>query len=51
MYIWVDSLSIVEDDEEDWRNEAGRVSSIYLKYSLRIAATKAKDGNGGLYSP
>jgi len=28
-YIWIDSLCIVQDDDDDWRKEAALMSSVY----------------------
>lgn len=49
-YIWVDSLCIVQDDEDDWLHESKNMSSIYTNAYITIAATSATDGNGGLES-
>jgi hypothetical protein len=48
-YMWIDSLCIVQDDEEDWRIESRKMGSIYGNAYLVIAATLAKDGDHGLY--
>jgi len=49
-YLWVDSLCIVQDDLEDWRKESALMSKVYGNAILNIAATHAKDGNGGLFA-
>src|SRR4051812_13673725 len=33
-YIWIDSLCIIQDDEEDWRRESILMSSVYSNSSL-----------------
>jgi hypothetical protein len=48
-YIWIDSLCIAQDDEEDWRIESRKMGSIYGNAYLVIAETLAKDGDHGLY--
>lgn len=48
-YIWIDSLCIVQDDEDDWLREAALMSDIYGSSILTIAATGAADGNVGCY--
>jgi hypothetical protein len=47
-YLWIDSLCIVQDSEEDWRLQAAEMGSIYRHSWCNIAATGAKDGRDGL---
>ncbi|KAH7420143.1 heterokaryon incompatibility protein-domain-containing protein [Cadophora sp. MPI-SDFR-AT-0126] len=47
-YIWIDSLCIVQDDEEDWLAESEHMGSIYEK---AISASSAPDSSGGLFIP
>jgi len=46
-YLWIDSLCIVQDDEEDWVRESGLMSSVYGGSTINIAAADSIDGNGG----
>lgn len=48
-YIWIDSLCIIQDSEEDWLNEGAVMADVYKNSSLNIAATGATDSNGGLF--
>jgi hypothetical protein len=48
-YIWIDSLCIVQDDEQDWRDESVRMATIYDNAYLTLAATGSSDGSGGLF--
>jgi hypothetical protein len=48
-YIWIDSLCIIQDDKQDWNTESKRMGGIYGSSAINIAATSAKDGNGGLF--
>lgn len=48
-YLWVDSLCILQDDEEDWLREAGRMAAVYEGSYLTIAASASKDGSGGCF--
>jgi hypothetical protein len=48
-YLWIDSLFIIQADEEDWRSEAGKIRTVYSQSALNIAATGAKDRSRGLY--
>ncbi|KAG6365894.1 hypothetical protein INS49_000070 [Diaporthe citri] len=36
-YIWIDSLCIIQDDKDDWMNQAAQMSRIYSKATLTIA--------------
>ncbi|KAM7207257.1 Heterokaryon incompatibility protein (HET) domain containing protein [Naviculisporaceae sp. PSN 640] len=38
-YIWIDALTIVQDDESDWEREAGKMASVYGNAYITIAAT------------
>ncbi|KAJ2976099.1 hypothetical protein NUW58_g8174 [Xylaria curta] len=49
-YIWIDSLCIIQDSDEDWAEESAKMAEIYANAFLTIAATKSKDGTGGCYS-
>ncbi|KAF2651080.1 HET-domain-containing protein, partial [Lophiostoma macrostomum CBS 122681] len=49
-YIWIDSLCIIQDDEDDWRKEGSQMADIYRGSFLTIAATKAFDSSQGLYT-
>jgi hypothetical protein len=49
-YIWIDSLCIIQHDEEDWSKEAGAMDKVYAGSSLSLAATSGKDGQSGLFS-
>lgn len=44
-YIWIDSLCIIQDDPEDWRQEAAQMVSIYENEYVTIAATDGDDGS------
>jgi len=49
-YIWIDSLCIIQQDEEDWSKEAGAMNKVYAGSSLNLAATWGADGQSGLFS-
>jgi hypothetical protein len=49
-YLWIDSLCIIQDSDEDWAEESINMAKIYENAFLTIAATKSKDGTGGCYS-
>ena len=48
-YIWIDSLCIQQDSVIDWEHEAANMGAIYRHSTLTIAASGAKDGDGGLF--
>ncbi|KAK7977124.1 hypothetical protein PG996_003195 [Apiospora saccharicola] len=49
-YLWIDSVCIMQDDREDWQIESTRMADIYENSYITIAATKAKNGDAGLFS-
>ena len=49
-YLWIDSVCIIQDSEDDWRQEAAQMADVYANAFLTIAATHAKDGSSGLFS-
>ena len=49
LYIWIDSLCILQDDSSDWLREAAGMSSVYGGSSLNIAASGAPDGSFGCF--
>lgn len=48
-YLWIDSLCIIQDDEDDWRQESLLISTVYGNFYLNIAATGASDGSQGCF--
>ncbi|KAK6844272.1 hypothetical protein PG995_014382 [Apiospora arundinis] len=48
-YLWIDSLCIIQDCDQDWRSEARRMADIYEGSYVTIAATDSADGDGGCY--
>jgi len=48
-YLWIDSLCIIQDDEEDWRKESVLMSMVYGNSYLNIAAVGASDGTQGCF--
>ncbi|CAI9634172.1 unnamed protein product [Alternaria burnsii] len=48
-YIWIDSLCIIQDDENDWANECTRMTSVYMNSFINIGANAAVDSRGGLF--
>ena len=48
-YLWIDSLCIIQDDQEDWRHEGSKMASTYSQSYITIAATAAPGPTGGLF--
>ncbi|KAI7777507.1 l-serine dehydratase [Diaporthe eres] len=38
LYLWIDALCIIQDDEDDWTEESARMGRIYQNAHLTIAA-------------
>lgn len=51
LYLWVDALCILQDCEEDWQRESGRMGEVYGHAFVTIFAFGARDCQGGLFSP
>lgn len=48
-YVWIDSLCIVQDDPEDWENEASRMGEVYANAYLTVAAAASTDDSTGCF--
>lgn len=44
-FIWIDSLSIIQDENEGWKVESGKLGSIYENSYLTISAATSAHGN------
>ncbi|KAH7139654.1 heterokaryon incompatibility protein-domain-containing protein, partial [Dactylonectria estremocensis] len=49
-YIWIDSLCIIQDSDEDWQREAGTMADVYRRALCNLAATRAVNSFGGLFT-
>lgn len=47
-YLWIDSICIIQEDEEDWKREAGRMYAVYKNSYLTLAALSGHDSTYGL---
>ncbi|KAK0703139.1 hypothetical protein B0T26DRAFT_600083, partial [Lasiosphaeria miniovina] len=43
-YLCIDSLCIIQDDEDDYLREAAKMAEVYRDAHLTIAATASSDG-------
>lgn len=50
IYLWIDSLCIIQDDQNDWKKESATMGTIYQDAHLTILAIQAKDPDSGLFS-
>jgi Heterokaryon incompatibility protein (HET) len=48
-YIWIDSLCIIQDQEQDWIHEASTMGRVYSNSLCNIEAAHAADGDGRLF--
>ena len=48
-YLWIDSLCIIQENEEDWTKESSMMGHVYQNGLCNIAATGAPDGTGGCF--
>lgn len=44
-YIWIDSLCIIQDDEQDWAKEAAMMKDVFEHCSINLSATTAPDSS------
>ncbi|KAK1751163.1 heterokaryon incompatibility protein-domain-containing protein [Echria macrotheca] len=50
-YIWIDSLCIIQDDQEDWMVESTKMADVYQNAILNIAATSMRNASASLFQP
>lgn len=43
-YLWIDSLCIIQDSEEDWERESARMCAIYENATLTVASASGGEG-------
>ncbi|RFU32519.1 hypothetical protein B7463_g3829, partial [Scytalidium lignicola] len=46
-YIWIDSLCIVQDDQNDWEREASKMASIFHCADIVLSAASARNSSEG----
>ena len=46
-YLWIDSLCIIQDDEDDWQRESAKMAAIFHMGTITLSATSAKNGHEG----
>ena len=50
-YLWIDALCIVQDDPQEWEQEAPKMGDIYRHASFTVCATGSTSSAGGLFLP
>ncbi|TVY17032.1 hypothetical protein LARI1_G005997 [Lachnellula arida] len=50
-YLWIDSLCIVQDDDEDWSREGANMSNVYRNSTVTILADGVPNHDGGCSAP
>jgi hypothetical protein len=48
-YVWIDSLCLMQDDEQDWKSQAKTMDAVYRNATLVVAAAGAEDSTKGLF--
>ncbi|KAH8748133.1 heterokaryon incompatibility protein-domain-containing protein [Diaporthe sp. PMI_573] len=49
-YIWIDSMCIIQDDEEDWQVESMQMATVYAHAHVTLCAALALDTRTGMFS-
>jgi Heterokaryon incompatibility protein (HET) len=50
-YLWVDSLCILQDSQEDWQRESSKMRDVYGNAFLTISAAASADTTQGIFVP
>ncbi|RTE75699.1 hypothetical protein BHE90_009823 [Fusarium euwallaceae] len=50
-FLWIDSLCIIQDEEESWKREVRSMGNIFRNAYCTIAATSARDLSDGFLRP
>jgi hypothetical protein len=50
-YLWIDSLRILQDSEDDWARESARIAQVYSGATVVIAADAARNSADGCFGP
>jgi hypothetical protein len=48
-YLWIDSLCIIQDSQEDWARESEKMGDIYHSATLTLSAASAQNTTQGLF--
>ncbi|KAH6887103.1 heterokaryon incompatibility protein-domain-containing protein [Thelonectria olida] len=50
-YVWIDSLCIIQHDDDDWAEESSKMESVYGNADLTIIASRSSSPTEGFLSP
>jgi hypothetical protein len=50
-YVWIDSLCIIQDNVEDWKQEASMMGDVYKHASCNISVSGFANGDEGFMLP
>ena len=50
-YLWIDSLCIIQNSDEDWNQEAADMMQVYRHCTLNLSAQDSKNSSEGLFFP
>lgn len=50
-YLWIDSLCIIQDDDEDWHAKSREMEDVYWNAYCVIAASRARGNSDGFLHP
>lgn len=48
-YVWIDALCIIQDDMEDWNEQAAEMGDIYRNTDMNIYASASTDESSGIF--
>jgi hypothetical protein len=49
-YLWIDTMCIIQEDEDDWQRESKRMCTVYGNSVVTLAAVHAENASVGLFS-
>lgn len=49
-YLWIDALCIIQDDEDDWAEQAASMMEVYSASIITLSATSSYDCDHGLFA-
>lgn len=47
LYLWIDSLCIIQNDPDDWKNEAALMADVYGNSTITISAASSENSGAG----
>jgi len=50
-YLWVDSLCIIQNSPEDWKEEASRMAATCENTTITLSASASESADSGLFYP